>query len=281
VKTATLGSTLMETEEILSDHRENYFIPMSDLLAGVVFVLLILIMSLALVIRPDFVASERATAEMKRIAAELEKARALERQFIEPREAASRALEMILDRMSMALASTGLPNVLNNHTGSIEMSGRLFFGEGEHVLSETGRARADQLALILSQYLGCVSNIPRPLPELCTGIPDARLSRVIVASHVGPLDKRMNGVPTAAVLTAARALGIYSRLAEKAPILMQLQDPHGQPGVEFRGFGDRQPKLDQTRTAPLASDRIELILSMDVPAIPDDVWRLPVVVPPQ
>jgi hypothetical protein len=271
----------MEIDETISEHRENYFIPMSDLLAGVVFVLLILIMSLALVIRPDFVVSERATAEMKRIAAELEQARALERQFIEPREAASRALEMILERISMSLASTGLPNVLNKQAGTIEMSSRLFFDEGGHILSETGRTRADQLALILSQYLGCVSNIPRPRPELCVGIPDARLKRILVASHVGPFDKTINGVPTAGVLTAARALGIYSHLAEKAPILLQLQDPHGQPAVEFRGFGDRQPKLDQSRTATAASDRIELMLSMNVPAIPNDVWRLPVAVPPQ
>ena len=39
----------MDTDEALAGHGENYFVPMADLLAGIVFVLLILIMSLALV----------------------------------------------------------------------------------------------------------------------------------------------------------------------------------------------------------------------------------------
>jgi hypothetical protein len=230
----------MDTDEALARHGENYFVPMADLLAGVVFVLLILIMSLALVTRTDFVVSEQAIAEMKRVATELEKARALQRAYLEPREVASAALEETLSRISVALSAAGLPNVLDSQAGSIAMNSRLFFDEGAHALSEAGRTRAGQLALIMTQYLGCLSNIPRPRSEACAGIPAARLDRVVVAAHVGRFEKGVDGIETASSLTGLQALAVYSRLAETAPLLLQLMNAHRQPGLEFRGFGNRR-----------------------------------------
>jgi hypothetical protein len=272
----------MDTDDALAGHSENYFVPMADLLAGIVFVLLILIMSLALVTRTDFVTSEQAIAEMKRVATELEKARALQRAYLEPREVASAALQATLSRISVALSAVGLPNVLDSQAGSITMHSRLFFDEGAHALSEAGRTRADQLALIMTQYLGCLSNIPRPRPEACAGIPSARLDRLVVAAHVGRFEKGADGIERASTLTGLQALAVYSRLAETSPVLLELKNVHGQPGLEFRGFGDRRPPPKGGTVSALPSaDRIELILRMEVPAVPDDVWTLPVRLPPQ
>ena len=272
----------MDTDEALSDSGENFFIPMSDLLAGVVFILLILIMSLALVTRTDFVVSERAAAEMARIAAELEKARALQRAYLEPRETASEALEAMLQRISAALTAAGLPNVIDKQAGSIAMASRLLFNEGDHALSDAGRARLGQLAEILMRYLGCLSTILRPQPDACAGIPSARLDRLVVAAHVGGNTKRTDGIQTPGALTGAQALAVYSRLAETAPLLLELRNARKQPGFEFRGFGDRRPPPGNADgSPPIPADRIELILRMDVPTIPDDVWLLPLQVPAQ
>jgi hypothetical protein len=186
------------------------------------------------------------------------------------------------DRISAALTGAGLPNVIDKRAGSIAMASRLLFNEGEHALSDAGRARVDQLAEILTRYLGCLSTALRPQPDVCAGIPSARLDRLVLAAHVGGSTKLKDHLHTPSALTGAQALAVYSRLAETAPSLLELRNARKQPGFEFRGFGDRRPPPRNADGSPsMPADRIELILRMDVPTIPDDAWVLPPQVPAQ
>ena len=58
----------------LSDSH-GYFIPMVDMMAGVVFILVVLLASVNLVSRDDFTEAAEASAEIQRIQAELDAAR--------------------------------------------------------------------------------------------------------------------------------------------------------------------------------------------------------------
>jgi hypothetical protein len=261
---------------------ENYFIPMADLLAGVVFVLLILIMSFALVTRSDFISSEQISDEMKRIREQLEQARAIERAYLEPREAASQALELVLARLSMALDTAGIPNTVDKRAGSLSVASEYLFATDSHVLSEVGRVRADQLANALRVYLPCLTSLPVSNAEACAGLPKARLDRLVVAAHAAAAPKGIDGLGNALVFTGAQALSVYSRLVEMAPLLLDARNAHAQPVIEFRGYGDRRPppaNVTNTAEIQVPAARVELLLRMDVPAIPDGVWRLPPQVP--
>jgi hypothetical protein len=262
----------MAANESLTDQEENYFVPMADLLAGVIFILMILIMSLALVTREDFLVTEQATIEIKRVFSELERARAAEHMYLEPRETASKALQLLLERLAHDLDGAGVPATVNKESGSLSIAGELFFSTA-HELSEAGHQRIAALATALRRHLSCVApGLPAADPQECNDLPSARLDRLVIAASSRTLKPPADAAASAKAFTAAKALAVYSAVVNAVPALLELKNADAQPVIEFRGLGER-PSSASTSEATSAS-QLELLFRMDVPPIPADIWRL-------
>jgi hypothetical protein len=84
--------------------------------------------------------------------------------------------------------------------------------------------------------------------------------------------------PCCRFLAAARALAVYSALVNAEPVLLQPRNTAAQPVIEFRGLGERPAAAPAA--AARSGERLELLLRMEVPPIPADIWRLAPHVPP-
>ena len=233
----------------------SYFVPIVDMLAGVVFLLVIMLAASVLVSRPEFVQTERMQAELAKISRELQDAKAKERRYIEPRRQARMAMGVLLDRLSSALDKAGFSANANPDDGTLSIGDGGIFDPSGKTLGDRGRALARTLAGVLSGELPCLARSPAGSPAACGAYGGAHLDSATIM--VPP-----NGVNAG----RAQALQLLSAIASDAPGLLALQAPDG---ATLMGYGQDGAANKGTPIAagqPVAP--ITLRFQMDVPAIP-------------
>jgi hypothetical protein len=231
---------------------------MVDMMAGVIFILIILLVSVALVAREDFVTTEAAQREIQRIEADLQRARSAEQSYLEPRQRAKEAAMLLLSRVRDELVSVGITATLDPELSLLRVARTAFFNNGL-VLSDDGDRAATTLAAVLARYLPCVTDAPKA-PE-CAEFPVAHVDRMVIAVH-GPNPGASAAVSDPMAATSAQALNLYARIVRERPMLIGLHASEKQPVLGYRGFGERYP------AAGMLDGRIDLLVSMDVPALP-------------
>jgi hypothetical protein len=133
----------------------TYFIPMVDMLAGVVFLLVIMLAASMLVSRPEFAQTEAMEQEMARIQADLDKARTTDRLYLEPRRRARAATELLLTRISDDLRRSGIETVASPDTGTLIFAARELFTE--RGLNAEGDKLVKALSAALAIELPCLA----------------------------------------------------------------------------------------------------------------------------
>jgi hypothetical protein len=233
----------------------SYFVPIVDMLAGVVFLLVIMLAASVLVSRPEFGQTEQMQAEIARISRELQDAKAKERHYIEPRRQARVAMGVLLGRLSSALEKAGFSTSVNADDGTISVGGEGIFDPSGKVLGDRGRALAGALAAVLARELPCLARAPAGDAALCGGYGGARLDSAMITVP-------RNGANSA----RAQALQLLSAVASAAPGLLTLEAPDGAILMRY-GKGDQAaPKAAATGGVPVSP--MALRFQMDVPAIP-------------
>lgn len=192
----------------------SYFMPMVDMLAGVVFLLVIMLASSMLVTRPEFAQAEAMEQEMARIQAELDKARAAERLYLEPRRRARAATELLLNRISDSLRRYGIETVASPDTGVLTFGAMQPFAE--RGLSADGGRLVKALSAALAAELPCLT-ATMPATGNCADYPDVSLQTVALTVPPGP----------DAGQTKANALRLLTEIGNAEPGLLTLTEQGG------------------------------------------------------
>jgi hypothetical protein len=232
----------------------SYFVPIVDMLAGVVFLLVIMLAASVLVSRPEFGQTVQMQAEIARISKELQDAKAKEKRYIEPRRQARAAMRVLLDRLSAALGTAGFSAKANLDEGTLSIGGADIFDPSGKTLEERGSVLAGILAGVLGRELPCLARAPGGDPAVCGAYGGARLDSAMITVP-------QNGADTA----RAQALRLLSTIASAAPGLLALEAPDGAILMRY-GKGDpaqAAPGADRQSVSP-----VTLRFQMDVPAIP-------------
>ncbi|HVW54785.1 MAG TPA: hypothetical protein VHC00_03810 [Rhizobiaceae bacterium] len=233
----------------------SYFVPIVDMLAGVVFLLIIMLAASVLVSRPEFGQTEQMQAEIARISRELQDAKAKETRYIEPRRQARMAMGVLLGRLSSALDKAGFSANANPDEGTLSIGGGDIFDPSGKVLGDKGMALARTLAGVLSGELPCLARTPAGGPAACGPYGGARLDSAMITVPA-------NGAHSA----RAEALRLLSAVASAAPGLLALEAPDG---ATLLGYGlGGPPSPASSSSAGQASAPVTLRFQMDVPAIP-------------
>jgi len=247
---------IFETPQATDSH--SYFVPMVDMLAGVVFILIIMLASVSLVSRADFSMAANNQAEIKRIQAELEKARLLEARYLDPRRTAETALRLLLSRLQDGLAHRGFQSETKPEEGRLIVISDI---QSDPLLAPPqGVVQvADVLAEVLGAELPCLADGAQPAPNPCAAYPVARLDTVAIA--VRPGNGSVNVTPA-----TGEALSLFAEVAHAAPTLLALRAPGGAPLITYRGLSPLEGTSDEHHKP--STGRIELQMQMEVPSLP-------------
>lgn len=234
---------------------ESYFVSMTDLMVGLLFIFIIMLMAFALNLR---------TSETE--------ARATTETLLAANETRARMLREI----EQALRKEGVEVWIDEENGVLRLPEELLFDRREFQLQPKGRERVQRLAHVLSRMLPCYAHDPDGVPtSVCPPSKGGRLHAVLIEGHTDdvPIVKPLtSGIRSNWELSAARAIQVYNELTQAAPILARLEndaylvDGHGEKLFGVSGYAEYRPvDPSETEDARAHNRRIDLRFLMATP----------------
>jgi len=245
---------------------ENYFVSMTDMMVGMLFVFIILLMSFALLFRQQTdVTNETRTSKIKH-ANEIErKLEDLEieitRQIDNIREAAL-LRQKLLNEIDAQLRRENLIVQVDESNGVLHLTeDTIRFRQNDASLSDGARQNVGKIARVLARvlpaYVSCLKGVSA---SSCQNQTKASVETVFIEGHtdtVGPDDQNW-------VLSAQRAANTYRELTTGSRELRQFRNRSGQELLSISGYSSTRPIDPANTTAAWDKNRrIDLRFVMD------------------
>jgi chemotaxis protein MotB len=257
---------------------ESYLVSVSDLMVGLLFLFIIILMAFALnfrsaedaaeatlealVVERDALTLERDRLELDRIELRADRDRLLaerDRLALITGRLMARDAERaeLLRRIKAALSARGLEVEVDLESGILRLPESLLFASGEAELSATGRAAIVVLAEVMRELLPCYVGGGAGQP--CPGGPLDVLEAVLIEGHTDDQPIRSGPFADNWALSAARARNTYLALTAAAPRLEALENASGAALLGLSGYAARRPVIDApTEAARRVNRRIDL-----------------------
>lgn len=250
---------------------ESYLVSVSDLMVGLLFLFIIILMAFALNFRSAedtaeatlnelmqerdrlAVAQAALAGDRDRLLAERDRLAQITDQLL----ARDAELAELLTRIKAMLALRGLEVEVDLENGILRLPESLLFATNEAVLSETGEAALVILADVLDSILPCYVRVS-PANDCANGGIDV-LETVLIEGHTD--DRPIRGGPFEDnwALSAARARNTYLALIEAEPGLDAIANASGEALLGLSGYAARRPAIDAaTDEARRVNRRIDL-----------------------
>lgn len=227
----------------------NYFASMTDLMLGLLFIFIIMLMAFALNLH-------EAEHRMSHAAQELTEADLARR-------------EMLHD---IATALQGrLPVTIDEENGTLQLGDDVLFPQGSADAYPEALPKLRLLAYALDTVLACyaVADDGSP-PEQCGARRKGRLEAVYVEGHTDAAPIRTSRFQNNWDLSAARASETFLKLVENYPALGRLRNDRGEKLIGVSGYGENRPVDDSGTPAGMQKNRrIELRFIMVSPKTPE------------
>lgn len=200
------------------DEEESFFVSMTDMVVGVLFIFVILLMYFAFQLRDE-------TEEIVNLEKSVDETRT-----------------EILKELQQALQEAGIRVTIDPEDGVLRLPEDVLFESGERDLSDEGKRSVEKLGAALLIALECHAF---PLREAaaakCEG-DEHEVDTIFVEGHTD--GDQIRGDPYGNwTLSVSRATNTYRQLVESAPDLEQLknQPTNGEPIFSVSGYADRRP----------------------------------------
>jgi chemotaxis protein MotB len=257
---------------------ESYLVSVSDLMVGLLFLFIIILMAFALnfrsaedaadatlealVVERDDLAVERDLVEAARAALVADRDRLLTERdrlagITELLLARDAERAELLTRIKAAVAARGLEVEVDLESGILRLPESLLFASNEAELSEAGQAAIVVLGEVLAETLPCYAGTGNGAG--CPAGSRDVLEAVLIEGHTD--DRPIRGGPFADnwALSAARARNTYRALVAAAPRLDALANASGATLLGLGGYAERRPVIDRaTEEARRVNRRIDL-----------------------
>lgn len=264
-----------------AEEEGGYLASVSDLMVGLLFVFIILLMAFALNFR---VAERDAKQEEERLVLELEEVEKERRRLAEERdrllteretlgellrslaEREAKRLRMLQDVVSL-LAERDVQVVLSPEDGILRLPEELLFDSGSAVLRGDGERALRELATVLARVLPCYSRAPAAARADCPDGAQPILEAVLVEGHTD--DVPIHGGPFRDnwELSAARGVNTFKALVEFQPSLDLLRNARGEALLGVAAYEARRPVArEPTPEARRRNRRIDLRFLLAAPS---------------
>lgn len=236
-------------------------ISLSDLMAGLLFVFIVIVLVFAYKLN-------KATEAREDVVKEFRSTQAIRRSMLE-------AIERGL--IKEGLRSSDI--AINLETGILSLRERILFPSGSTDLSEDGQRALTILARVLQDVLPCYAGTygSVPLPTCPEGSATGRLEAVFIEGHT-------DSIPVSSAsrygdnwnLSTARAISVFKEMTLQQPELDRLTNSTSQPLFSISGYADRRPHTGDRRSnikeeGRTLNRRIDVRFIMTYPREPDAV----------
>lgn len=237
------------------ESEDSYLASLSDLIIGVLFVFIILLMAFALNYKVAQTDANAVEKDLKSRNEELSDAQ-------EDRKT-------LLTDIRKTLQEAGIPVEIDTENGVLRLPESLLFDSGRAEFREGGPRALKVLADNLANILPCFSATQDRL-EICKARNPRkrRLEAIFVEGHTDNVPIRTAVFKDNWDLSVARAKTTYLELTKAAPALEGLQNGRGEPLLSFSAYAERRPLLDnESEQGRRKNRRIDLRFIMSVPVI--------------
>jgi chemotaxis protein MotB len=232
----------------------NYFASMTDLMLGLLFIFIIMLMAFALNLR-------EAEQKMASATRELTEADLARREML-------RDVEKVLQGR--------LPVTVDEENGTLQLGDDVLFPKGSADSYPDALPKLRMLGYALDLVLSCyavpatpISGDDRPLDQ-CTDKRKGRLEAVYIEGHTDATPIHTVRFPSNWDLSAARASETFNRLVDAYPGLGQLRNDRKERLIGVSGYGEYRPVDESGSEEGMKKNRrIELRFIMVSPGSPE------------
>ena len=231
---------MIAEDESLSEEGENYFVSMTDMMVGVLFIFIIMLMTFALDFRRSSDVQENALKIAQQVA---EKLKVLERDVQQQIAAIQQTAEdrrKLLHDIQTQLAAEGLKVEVDDANGVLRLTEDAVRFQPSHAeLVDRYKENVDKIAHVLGRILPRhVACLPRPgLPQNCDGVEGAKVETLFIEGHTDTTGVDADNWQ----LSTVRAVNTYRQLIATAPLLPSLRNSAGVPIVSVSGYSSTRP----------------------------------------
>lgn len=269
---------MLSTTEEQVEESENYFVSMTDMMVGMLFIFIIMLMVFALNFRKGDDDSKRIkdcltelltrnAALSADINAKVNKIQGDVRNQIEALELAADQRRRLLSDISTRLIAQGLAVQVDERNGVLRLTeDAVRFGPNRSDLDPRARDAVGRVSRVLTDVVAKYAACRQGRTEACGSFQGASLETIFIEGHTDT-----TGVPDLAerdrrnwVLSTERATATYREMLAGSPDLRDFRNRRGEQIVSVSGYSSTRPIASgEDREAWERNRRIDLRFVMD------------------
>lgn len=250
-----------------SEAGENYFVSMTDMMVGVLFIFIIMLMIFALDFRTKADVQDNAVEVAHQVAQKLADLQQDVKSEIASMERSQQARSKLLTTLKSELKADGMDVQIDEASGVLRLTeDAVRFDVSQSALLERSKANVDRIARVLARviptYVAC--QIAAGQNNCRAGI-DSSIETVFIEGHTDSTgapggDDRSNWQ-----LSAERSVNTYREIVNVAPALRGLRNTRNEEIISVSGYASTRP-IDPTenRDAYAKNRRIDLRFVMEL-----------------
>ena len=229
----------------IENHDESYFASFTDMLVGIIFIFIILLM----IVANNF---QEATDAVTKI---------------------NESRDKVLREIEKSLKESGVQVTIDIEQGVLRLPEDILFEFGRYEVNDKGKKALKTLSDVLGRFLPCISIVDNQShQDSCTKLNLASkdgLDAVFIEGHTDSVGTHEHNWE----LSAKRAISVFREITESSPFLNEgLKNKNGVPVLNVSGYEARRPITTIPENFHL-NRRIELRFIMRSPT-PEDVKKL-------
>lgn len=209
----------------LAEEDDSYFVSMTDLMVGMLFIFIIMLMAFALSFR-------EAQQEQKNINQE-------QKTINEVSLGSRKARDVILDNLKDRLDKRGVEVIIDKENGVLRLEADVLFEKGSSNLTANGEIIIGHVAIALEEVVPCYAKSNTGLSLDCP-IVGTPLEAVFVEGHTDPDPFDPRSRRDNWILSAERAISTFKEITNQSPLLNELRNDNDQHLLGVAGYEARR-----------------------------------------
>jgi len=240
------------------DTEESYFVSMTDIMVGLLFIFILMLMAFALMLKD-------AQQETRVLTADIESVVRQSAEEIQRIQDVDALRSSMLTDIAERLRRRGVQVVVRPESGVIQLPDEILFPSGQSTLTPQGIQAIGHLAEALDAVLPCYADGSGDVQDSArcqVEVPDEiRLDAVFVEGHTDSDGSDAYNWQ----LSAARAINTFMALEEQGARSLRLRNTQGQFLFSVAGYGENRPvTAELTEADKHQNRRIDLRFVMQV-----------------
>jgi chemotaxis protein MotB len=250
-----------------AEEGENYFVSMTDMMVGVLFIFIIMLMVFALDFRTKTDVQDNAIDVAREVARKLEDLQQDVRAQISSMDRSQETRRKLLATLKTQLEADGMDVKIDEANGVLRLTeDAVRFDASQSVLLDRAKINVGRIARVLEKvipaYVACRSFAGQ---NKCRTDVDSSIETVFIEGHTDSTGARGSDDRSNWQLSAERSVNTYREIVTVAPALRSLRNTRNEEIISVSGYASTRPiDPNENREAWAKNRRIDLRFVMEV-----------------